>query len=296
VTGGEAVDALRHLWIVGPGRVGLSLGGALLARGVVARITFSGRAGSPPIHPLFDSPRVDHAPLAAVAGSGASLVLIAVADGEIARVSEELAALRLPSELPVLHTSGALGSELLGGLRELGHPTGSLHPLVSLPDPTNGAPRLVGTWFGVEGEPDAVTVAERIVAGLDGHPLRVASEGKALYHAAAVLSSNYVTTLLAVAERLFLRAGVESEAARQAAVALAGGAVENAGLMGPARALTGPIVRGDLGTVRLHLQQLSASERSLYSVLARHTLDLAREAGLPEEAGAALVNLLEEEV
>jgi predicted short-subunit dehydrogenase-like oxidoreductase (DUF2520 family) len=118
---------------------------------------------------------------------------------------------------------------------------------------------------------------------------------KPVYHAAAVFASNYVVTLLSVAERLLVQSGVSSVVAREATASLAAGAVENCRERGAVAALTGPLVRGDAGTVRLHLERLSGRERALYSVLAAQTLELAREAGLNPDMAAQLAHLVEEE-
>ncbi len=286
---------LPHLWIVGAGRAGLALGTLLLERGAASRLTFRGRAASAPADPIFRNASARYRPgTSAVGGALPTAVLISVPDGALAGMAAELASAGLPTAVPILHTSGALGTEVLRPLRATGHPVGTIHPLVSIPDSATGARRLSGACFGVEGDPEAVAVATLIIRAAGGHSLPLTGTARALYHAAAVFASNFTTTLLATSERLFVEAGIEPADARRAATALAAGAVENAGAVGPAQALTGPLARGDVATVRLHLERLSPPERALYSVLARHTLELAREAGLPVKVGEALAHLLEE--
>jgi predicted short-subunit dehydrogenase-like oxidoreductase (DUF2520 family) len=146
----------------------------------------------------------------------------------------------------------------------------------------------------VEGGGAALGLAERIVHACGGHALRIAPGGKAAYHAAAVFASNYAVALLSVAERLMEQAGVDAADARPALTALAAGAVENVGARGPEAALTGPIVRGDVETVALHLGRLSADERALYSLLGREALRLARRAGLEDAAAERMGALLGE--
>ncbi len=289
----DSAAVARHLWIVGPGRLGLAIGSLLLQREAVQAITFSGRAHAPP-HSIFEDDRVQFRDAAEVPSDAPTAILITVPDAAIEEVARELSERGLRRTTPVLHTSGALAGEPLEPLRRAGHPTGSLHPLASVTDATAGE-RLVGAWFGVEGDPEARELADRIVTALDGFRLDVDARSKPIYHAAAVFASNYVVTLLSIAERLLVSSGVEAEAAREATTALAAGAVANCRERGAAAALTGPIARGDLGTVRLHLERLSGPERALYSVLAAHTLELAREAGLSTAAVAELGNLVEEE-
>jgi predicted short-subunit dehydrogenase-like oxidoreductase (DUF2520 family) len=283
---------LGHVWIVGPGRLGLALGLCLIRSGAVERLTCSGRGAGPPPHPLFaggEPPAAYRAGLEPPADP--DLVVLTVPDGEIGRVAERIAAGAL-SPVPVLHTSGVLGSEVLAPLSARGFSCGSLHPLVAVADPIASAERLKGAWYGIEGAPAALSMATRVVAALGGRPLVLEGESKPLYHAAAVFASNFAVSLLAVAERLMARAGVPEAESRTALCELASGAVANVAATDPARALTGPVARGDVTTVALHLERLSDEERRLYSGLAREALALARDAGLEAAAADGLERLL----
>ena len=280
-----------RLWIVGAGRLGLALGLTLHRSGAVASLAYTGRRPDPPDHPLFRGAATYSAALRAPADDLTGIVL-AVPDGAIPGVAAALAG--LPPGVPVLHASGALSVDALAPLAARGHPVGGLHALAAVADPVVGAERLRGATFGVEGEGEARLLALRIVEGCGGRALAVPSEGKPLYHAAAVFAANYAVALLGVAERLMGEAGVPPEEARAALAGLAGGAVENVASRGPAAALTGPVARGDVETVRLHLGRLSGADRPLYSLLAREALALARDAGLSPEAAGRVAELLEE--
>ena len=280
-----------RLWIVGAGRLGLALGLTLHRSGAVASLAYTGRRPDPPDHPLFRGGATYSADLQAPADDLTGIVL-AVPDGAIPGVAAALAG--LPPGIPVLHASGALSVDALAPLAARGHPVGGLHALAAVADPVAGAERLRGATFGVEGEGEARSLALRIVEGCGGRALAVPSEGKPLYHAAAVFAANYAVALLGVAERLMGEAGVPPEEARAALAGLASGAVENVALRGPAAALTGPVARGDAETVRLHLGRLSGADRPLYSLLAREALALARDAGLPPEAAARVAAVLDE--
>lgn len=275
-------DAPRHLWIIGPGRLGLALGLALRRARPELRLTFSGRAPSPPDHPLFAGPQpaAYHSDLHPPADPP-DAVLLTVADTQIQLVAAALACAVPALHAPVLHCSGALDAQVLAPVAALGCPTGSLHPLVAVADPLRDADRLVGAWFGVE-EASGRAAALRLVAALGGQELAVARGGKAVYHAAAVFASNHLVGVLAVAERLAAEAGIEPAAGRAALAALARGALESVARSGPAAALTGPLVRGDAATLQLHLARLSPPDAELYSVLARSLLPLARDRGLEE--------------
>jgi predicted short-subunit dehydrogenase-like oxidoreductase (DUF2520 family) len=281
---------------VGAGRTGLALGLRLHRAHALGRLTMTGRRVPPRENPLFEG----HPPIAEYRSSiedapeGPDAIVIAVPDEAIEEVAGRLAAIDLPSSIPILHTSGSRSVDVLQGLAELGHSVGSAHPLAAIAEPISGADRLAGATWGVEGEGAARALAERIIHACGGHALRIAPGGKPAYHAAAVFASNYAVALLSVAERLMEQAGVDAADARPALTGLAGGAVENVGARGPEAALTGPIVRGDVETVALHLGRLSADERALYSLLGREALRLARQAGLDPAAAERLGALLGE--
>jgi predicted short-subunit dehydrogenase-like oxidoreductase (DUF2520 family) len=293
VTDADGGAVVGHLWLVGAGRLGVALAAALADVGAVRRVTLSGRAAEPAHRSLLiESPgRLRYSPLDAPAPE-ADAVIVAVPDAGIAGVAERVAAAGLPAPVPVLHTSGALGVEVLEACARRGHPVGSLHPLAAVAPGAAGAAQLRGAWWAVSGEGAARALGERLVAMLEGRVLAVPEGGKPLYHAAAVFASNYVVALLGTAESLLERSGVPAADARAAAASLALGAVRNVEEQGPAAALTGPVARGDADTVSLHLARLSGEERALYSVLARRALALARGAGLPPERAEAIERLL----
>ena len=285
-----------RLWIVGAGRLGLALGLALHRSGAVASLAYSGRRPAPPAHPLLDGdpPLATYSAELRAPAEAPTGIVLAVPDGAIPDVAAALARLPLAPGIPVLHASGALSVDVLAPLAGRGHPVGGLHALAAVADPVAGAERLRGATFGVEGDGEARSLALRIVEGCGGRAVAVPSEGKPLYHAAAVFAANYAVVLLGVAERLMAGAGVAPEEARAGLAGLAAGAVENVAARGPAAALTGPVARGDAETVSLHLARLSGADRPLYALLAREALVLARDAGLPPGAAARIAELLEE--
>src|ERR1039457_5891536 len=194
-----------------------------------------------------------------------------------------------------LHTSGARGPEALAALAAAGVACGTLHPLQTVANPEEGVRVLPGVAFAIDGAREATAWAERLVALLDGLTLHVPAASRPLYHAAAVMASNYVTALMSTAVMLMREAGVEEGAARRALEPLARTSVKNELQLGPAAALTGPIARGDADTVRGHLSALAkapAVVESLYRAAGLATLEIARQRGLAEVQAGAIQELL----
>src|SRR5688572_6689994 len=115
----------------------------------------------------------------------------------------------------VLHTSGAVSSEVLAPLRALGFSVGSLHPLVSVADAAASHDPFRGAHFCVEGDRAAARVARSLVKELGGHPFTISAEAKPLYHAAATVSSGHVTALFDLAIEMLQECGVPKRRARQ---------------------------------------------------------------------------------
>ena len=239
-----AVDAR----IIGPGRAGSALATALTSVGW----RVDGPLGR------------DHDP--ATATDGVRVVLLAVADRDVAALAASLA----PGDAVVAHVAGSLGLEVLAP-----HPrVASVHPLVSLPDAELGARQLAGAWFAVAGDP----VAAEIVDALGGRSVAVADEDRTAYHATAAVAANHLVALLGQVERLARQVGMPLEAYLD----LARGALDNVAEVGPAAALTGPVARGDRATVARHLAAIPEDERTVYAVLAEAAQRLVDDgAGVP---------------
>jgi predicted short-subunit dehydrogenase-like oxidoreductase (DUF2520 family) len=264
---------------VGPGRAGLGLALALGAAGCEVL----------GVHGLRPKP-VPRGLRLSVGGhppwlDRAEVVLLAVRDEALVPCVADLgSAPGLKPAQAVLHLSGALTSEVLAPLRLLGPSVGSMHPLMTVSaEPRLAARHFKGATFALEGDFGAVAAADGLVRRLGGTPVMIAPEAKATYHAGAVFASNYVAALLDAAMSLLVRAGIERESALAALLPLARATLDNLERVGPAAALTGPIVRGDAGTLRKHLLSLGPGLEPLYRALGEATLRLAREAGLPAD-------------
>lgn len=285
----------EQLLFVGPGRAGLSLGYALWQAGATESLTYCGRRPDPPPHPLFIEGIADYVFGLERPRPGTTAVILSVPDEVLPEISMTLAAHgEAPGGCVAFHLSGALGTDPLAPLMRQGYEVGTLHPLQTLADPVLGARQLRGVYFAISGEPNALGTARRIVHHLGGTSLSVPVSQRPLYHAAAVFASNYLAGLMNAAGRLLVQVGLAEDEALAAILPLARGGLENLERMGPLRALTGPISRGDLETVRLHLRTLEPRERSLYAALGMELLHLARDGGLGEEEGEELRIILEE--
>jgi predicted short-subunit dehydrogenase-like oxidoreductase (DUF2520 family) len=279
--------------IVGPGRMGLALG-ASIRRAGAADLVYYGRAVEPPPHPLFDGEdaaryRTGPGPIP----DGTTLLVLAVPDRHLAEVAHEYArAGHAPRGCAAVHLAGALSSEVLSPLHAVGYAVGCMHPLQAVADPWLSGERLMNSAFALSGEAAAVAAARRIVSALGAQVLVVPPHFRPIYHAAAVMASNYLVALLAAAIRLMGQADVSEEDAYRALLPLMSGTLENLVQLGVPAALTGPVPRGDTDTVRLHLARLSPSDRLLYSALGIELVELARTAGLETERADELRRLL----
>lgn len=289
--------------IIGPGRMGLALGAAFRHQDAVGRLTYFGRGMEPPPHPLFDPhPQDDEESvpagaeyhmLPALPPPGTTIVILAVPDDALPEVVHDLAMMgEAPAGCAALHLSGALSTDALAPLYHRGYAIGSMHPLMAVADPWLAGDRLIGAAFAMTGEPVANAAARRLVSALGGVPLTIAATQRPLYHAAAVVASNYLVALTGAAVRMLGEAGVDEDDAVRALLPLLRGTLDNIEHLGVRAAVTGPIARGDVDTVRLHLARLSAEDRVLYCGLGLELLRLARAAGLDEGRAAEIETLL----
>lgn len=213
----------------------------------------------------------------------ADLTILAVPDDALELVVTNLAAVRWEGK-GVVHTSGVYGASALAPLRSKGAMTGGLHPAFPFADADTAVEMLPGATFAIEAE-DATLHKWLIglVETLNGRVLEVPPGSKALYHAALVIASNYTVTLYAAAERLLLSMGADRAAADAALNALVGVTVENLRRQGVPDALTGPLVRADVGTLAAHLRALRDADPALeevYRALARLTYPLVEARGV----------------
>jgi predicted short-subunit dehydrogenase-like oxidoreductase (DUF2520 family) len=267
--------SMEPVAVIGAGRAGRALAAALRAAGLphvlVDRHSIVEQHGPPVFASRADA--LDAAPV----------VLIAVRDGQLDVALDELREhAGVQAGVVVLQVSGSAEPAARDRIEAIGVHYGTFHPLLPLIDPSLASFRLQGSVIGVEGNEPALAIAGRLAARLGATTIRIPRDDRAAYHAAAVMASNFPVTLAALAEGLLARIGVDPVAAHRAVRALMAASVENLAAAPRALdALTGPIARGDVATVRAHATALHGARpyHDVYEVLSRATLALMRERG-----------------
>ena len=267
-----------HVSIIGTGRLGTALALALSGSGyhlrsVVARHIKSARNAASLLNgkvEAYGANKIGSLPQA-------DLFLISTPDDQISTVAAQLSTRNYNPAPVVLHTSGALSSEVLSPLRAKGWSTGSVHPLISVSEPYTP---IDGAFWSVEGDARAVRLGKGLVSDLGGQSFSIRTADKPLYHAAAVMTSGNVTALFDVALEMLVECGLTRETARRILQPLLVSTVHNLETKDPAGALTGTFSRGDVETVKRHLAALKDHKlidaEKLYRLLGERSLELTK--------------------
>ena len=257
--------------LVGAGTVAQTLGPALRQAGyrlleVVGRDGAASRARARRLARQVGA----RATTVAEARLHADLIWLAVGDDAVAACARELARRTRWEGKIALHSSGALPSDQLSPLRRRGAAVASLHPLMTFA--RSSVPGLRGVFFAVEGDARAVRVGRRIALDLGGRVFLLRKRDKALYHAWGMFTSPLLVAVLALGERVGRKAGVRDPARAAQAILLQ--TFRNYLEAGAAAAFSGPLVRGDVATVRANLRALRVlpEARQAYRALARAAL------------------------
>lgn len=200
------------------------------------------------------------------------ILWITVPDDAIAGVARALAQAGRWKRKIVVHSSGALTSDELAPLRDKGARVASVHPMMTF---VRGAvPQMAGVAFALEGDPAAVRAARSIVTALGGKPFVIQKQNKVLYHVFGAFASPLVIALMATMEQVALAAGIRKRDIRPVMTPLLEQTLHNYLENDAAAAFSGPLVRGDVATVRKHLAELSPlpEAREVYVALARTAL------------------------
>ena len=276
------IQGMPRISIVGIGRVGGALALVLDGSGYqIDHLLVRGTTTAERIVPKLTRPTTVGS-LKSASEIDSDVIIIATADPDISIVAEQLADF-LSKPSIVIHTSGSLSSEVLSRLEEVGCPTGSMHPLVSISDAISGASNFHGAYFCVEGDPTAVEAAEAIVRELGGKSFSINAEQKSLYHAAAVTACGHLVALIDVAIEMLSKCGLEPAKAKQILMPLIKSTIANLETQSPSEALTGTFARADFAAFARHLESISKNTSSeakdIYLLLGRRSIDLAERNG-----------------
>ncbi|WP_138429882.1 Rossmann-like and DUF2520 domain-containing protein [Fodinibius saliphilus] len=223
------------------------------------------------------------------------LIFLTVPDRCIKPVSSRLASLDDEwSNKTVVHCSGNESADLLDDLKQKGATTASFHPLQTFP-PESSPDRFEDIYFNMQGDPSAFPLLKRIAEQLEANSFEVDDNEKSHLHAAAVIASNYLHTILDIAVGTAVLGGLSREESKKALLPLVKQTVENAEKFSLEDSLTGPIERGDISTVKKHLKLLEKNEllRDIYVELGRSTVSLAARSGaISEETADQFYGLL----
>jgi predicted short-subunit dehydrogenase-like oxidoreductase (DUF2520 family) len=265
--------------IIGCGRLGITLAAFLSKQGFIPK--------------AFHSKSLDSAKRAlGFVGKGkvyenitnavrtCDLVFITTPDTIIELVCEKIAKENgFNSEKIVYHLSGALSSSILTSAKKDGASTGSIHPLQAFAPYEKGQKSpFKGINISIEGDDNAVEFGKEIVNALKANSFTIPTQAKTMYHASAVVASNYLVTLEHFALQLLKEANLSEENAYEILEPLIMGTLNNIKARGSVKALTGPVARGDFEIVSRHLSDIDKKMpqfSDLYRLLGKHTLDIA---------------------
>lgn len=212
--------------------------------------------------------------------SDADIVFVTTTDSAIQSVCNEIAMQNgFKKSSFVFHCSGAYASEILASARQCGTHVGSLHPLQSFASVEQALQMVAGCTCTFEGDPEALPLARELVREIGADFIQIGVQDKPLYHAAAVVASNYLVTLLNLVIELNQLIGISEKYSIKAFLPLIRGTLHNVEDLGIHMALTGPIVRGDIDTITSHIEAIKTRAPQLlplYMALGNSTVSIAK--------------------
>jgi len=205
----------------------------------------------------------------------AELIFITTPDGAIARVASQI---KWHPGQSVVHCSGADSTDILEPAKKLGAQVGAFHPLQTFASVKQAINNIPGSTFAIEAKEPLLSTFKDMVTTLDGHWIRLEASDKVLYHVAAVIACNYMVTLIKLATDLWQTFNIPTSQATKALMPLLRGTLNNIDNVGIPQCLTGPVARGDTGTIKKHLNALQKVAPALlptYRELGLQTIPVA---------------------
>jgi len=276
---------MLKLGFIGAGTVGTALAARLAGRGYpVVAVSSLSRDSAQKLAQAADGCRVFDDSQAVA--DNAELIFITTPDDAIASVVSKVS--WRPGQ-SVVHCSGADSTDILQPAKEAGAKVGAFHPLQTFASPQQAMENIPGSTFALEAEEPLLGALKSMAAALDGQWVELKASDKVLYHAAAVFACNYMVTLVKLATDLWQTFDVSPPKATKALVPLLRGTLHNIETIGIPNCLTGPIARGDTGTIKKHLDALKATAPHLvstYRELGRQTIPIAVAKGKIDQSQA----------
>lgn len=277
---------MLKLGFIGAGTVGTALAARLSEKGYpIAGVSSRSRASAERLSrmaggcPVFDDSQG--------VADAAELVFITTPDGAIPRVAAEV---RWHPGQSVAHCSGSDSTAVLEAARRTGAGVGCIHPLQTFASIEQAIENIPGSTFAVEAEEPLLHILKRMAEDLEGSWVVLGPEDKVLYHTAAVMACNYFVTLVKLATDLWQTFDVSPDVAVKAMMPLIKGTIRNIEAVGLPQCLTGPVARGDTGTILKHIKALKEKTPDIlpaYLELGRQTVPVALAKGKIDEAKAA---------
>jgi len=275
---------------IGAGRVGTSLAFLLKTKGYDVIGITSRSIASAERAATFMGNSISYSNDLYVFIEDSDVVFITTNDDAVAYVAEGISRnCQIKEDQIFIHTSGSLPSLVLKPLKDKGGIIASMHPLQTVANPEEGVKNIIGSIFAIEGDEKAFSVINEMVKKLEGVPFHLTEDKKPLYHLAAVIACNYFVTLLDTSLEIFKLINIDEEIGLEGLLKLVHGTMSNVERLGTKNALTGPIARGDIETVKGHIRAIKAFSPELlllYKVLGDKTIKVATEKGTlkPEDA------------
>jgi predicted short-subunit dehydrogenase-like oxidoreductase (DUF2520 family) len=274
-----------QIGFIGAGKVGTALGIYLLEKGFDISGYYS-RTRDTCVQSALKTESNCYSNLGQLV-EASDIIFITTSDDQIEGVVKQLCdECSLKPGQFIVHTSGALPSTILNPAKAFGCFTYSMHPLQAFADIDKSVSDLPNTYFCIEGDGEKISILEDILLTCKNAYFKVSPEQKILYHASACMLSNYLVTLIHNSLILMESIQIDNSTAFKAMLPLVNSTVQNVLELGTKGALTGPIVRGDIDTVKKQLEAINSSSKdqlALYSCMAKETLKLAMLSSLKDK-------------
>lgn len=287
---------MTNIGFIGAGTVGTALAVRLKEKGyMVTAVASRTLASAERLAGMVDSCRVQDSPQSVA--EAADIVFITTPDDVIPGVVSQI---NWHSGQSVIHCSGADSLDILDPAGKAGACVGAFHPLQTFASITHALENIPGSTFAVEADEPLLSTLKEMALALNGQLIELKPGDKVIYHTAAVLACNYLVTLVKLATDLWQTFDVPPREATRALLPLLRGTINNLDNVGLPDCLTGPIARGDLGTVRKHLAALETRAPELlpsYRELGRQTLPISLAKGkIDDQIAEELRDVLQEPI